>query len=304
MPSASDSAVRLIHFSDLHVTARPLGWTAGDLLSRRFTGWINWYAFGRAHRFRLAEQAGRALARDIRERRPDGVMFSGDATFLGFRREMDQAAQLLQTGDAGLPPGVAVPGNHDLYTPAALNSGAFESCFANWQHGERMDGYSYPFARRVGPVWLIAVNSATPRPWPWDATGEVGRDQLDRLQRLLKTLDGGTRILVTHYPVALSDGRSEKPWHGLRDLNETIRVAADGGIGLWLHGHRHHWYCRPPSKTCPFPTIGSGSVAQVGAAGYMEYEILGTTLQGRRRVFDPAFGSFSDGEAFELRIRN
>lgn len=302
MSSATESVVRLVHFSDLHLTARPLGWTMSDVLSRRITGWVNWYAFGRAHRFRFAESAGRALVHDIQERRPDAVVFSGDATFLGFDREVQRAAEVLAVGDARLPPGLAVPGNHDLYTPAALTSGAFERCFANWQHGERVDSDIYPFARRIGHLWLVAVNSASPQSWPWDATGEVGSAQLQRLRRLLAQIDGGPRILVTHYPVSLSDGRPEKPWHGLRDLEKVVRIAADGGIGLWLHGHRHHWYFRPPSNSCPFPTIGSGSVAQFGAAGCLEYQIRGNTLCGKRRTFDTATASFWDADEFQLRI--
>src|SRR5262245_42351747 len=204
MATATGDSVRFLHFSDIHLTARPRGWPLADLASRRVTGWINWYAFGRAHRFRFADRVAFALIRDIQQRQPDRIVFSGDATFLGFPREVEWATELLRVGDPQLPSGLATPGNHDLYTPAAVQSRAFETRFAQWQKGERVDSNTYPFAQRQGPVWLVAVNSATPSPWPWDASGQVGPAQRERLRDLLRQLSSGPRILVTHYPVKLA----------------------------------------------------------------------------------------------------
>src|SRR5947208_1427610 len=90
--------------------------------------------------------------------------------------------------------------------------------------------------------WAAASTSATPNLRPWDASGAVGLTQRERLRDLLRQLPTGPRVLVTHYPVCVADGRPESRWHGLRDLAETVRVAADGGVGLWLHGHRHTPY--------------------------------------------------------------
>jgi 3',5'-cyclic AMP phosphodiesterase CpdA len=303
MATPTGDSVRLIHFSDIHLTARPRGWTLADLASRRVTGWINWYAFGRAHRFRYADRVAFALIRDIRQRRPDGIVFSGDATFLGFQRELERATELLRVGDPQLPCGLATPGNHDLYTQAAAQSRAFETRFALWQKGERVDSHTYPFAQRYGHIWLVAVNSAAPSPWPWDASGEVGQAQRNRLRDLLRQLSSGTRILVTHYPVRLADGRPETRWHGLRDVEETVRVACEGGIGLWLHGHRHSAYHRTASADCPFPTVCAGSIAQVGKASYAELAIEGRRVRGLRRAFDLETGQFRDGDAFEIEMK-
>jgi 3',5'-cyclic AMP phosphodiesterase CpdA len=298
-----EAVTRLIHFSDVHVTAHPRGWRLEDWFSRRTTGWFNWYVLGRARRFRYADLAAELLVLDIADRRPNRVIFSGDASFLGFENEVARAARLLRVGDQSFPKGLAIPGNHDLYTPAAVRSGAFESLFRPWQQGERVDNEIYPFAQRIGPVWLIGVNSAAPSPWPWDATGRVGVAQLDRLRKLLHSLPAAPRILVTHYPVQLADGQPETPWHGLRHCAETVRVAADGGVALWLHGHRHGAYHCPPSANCPFPTVCAGSVAQLGRASYMEYEISGDNIRARRRVLSFAERRFCDGESFEIGLK-
>ena len=39
---------------DVHLTARPLGWTVRDVLGKRSTGWVNLRVFGRGVRFKHA----------------------------------------------------------------------------------------------------------------------------------------------------------------------------------------------------------------------------------------------------------
>jgi 3',5'-cyclic AMP phosphodiesterase CpdA len=298
----SDGEVRLAHFSDIHLTTRPLGWALRDLPSKRVTGWFHLRALGRGTHFRLAHEIARALVHDFRERRPDRIMFSGDATALGFASETAHAARRLHVGGSDLPPGLAVPGNHDYYTRASAGSEAFERDFAPWLVGERIDENVYPFAQRVGPLWLVGVNSCTANVRPWDASGEVGDAQRERLRELLVRLAPGPRVLVTHYPVCLADGRPERRWHGLRDLEPTLRVAAEGGVVLWLHGHRHHPYHIAKSPQVPFPAVCAGSVSHHGIESYAEYTMGPRRLGGQWRVYDSATQSFRDGEAFGIDL--
>jgi 3',5'-cyclic AMP phosphodiesterase CpdA len=300
--SKGDGTVRLAHFSDVHLTTRPLGWALHDLRTKRLSGWFHLRALGRGRQFRLAHEVAKAQVAEFRERRPDRIVFSGDATALGFASETAHAARWLHVNDSELPPGLAVPGNHDYYTRASVRSAAFERDFASWQNGERVSDDRYPFAQRVGPLWLVAVNSATANLRPWDASGAAGPAQRDRLRDLLKQLGPGPRVLVTHYPVCLANGRPESRWHGLRDLEATVRVAADGGVGLWLHGHRHHPYFVAKPPNVPFPVICAGSATQMGMQGYGEYAISGRRLIGRRRVYDQTVAAFRDGELFEIEI--
>ncbi len=299
--------VRLAHFSDVHITTRPLGWRRRDWFSKRVTGYINLRWLGRRYRFRRAEEVLAALVADLRSRRPDHVVFSGDATNLGFEAEFARAAHLLGVqGDDRLP-GLAVPGNHDYYTRAIVAAGVFERHFAPWQTGERVDGERYPFAQRVGPLWLVAVNSCVPNRWSWDASGRVGAAQLGRLKELLKRLGPGLRILVTHYPVCKASGKREERAHGLRDLGKLIDVAREGGISLWLHGHRHgpYYHQRPPEDAFPladFPVICAGSATQNKRWSYGEYTIAGRRLTGVRRVWDLEEARFRDAFEFELTL--
>jgi hypothetical protein len=181
-------------------------------------------------------------------------------------------------------------------------SGSFERCFAPWQAGERIDAETYPFAQRVGSAWLVAVNSATANRWAWDARGTVGAGQLERLRTLLDRLDGGPRILVTHYPIARASGSRERRPRLLRDLDDLLATAAAGGVGLWLHGHRHDAYHHSAAELAPFPVICAGSATQTGHWSYGDYTLAGTHLSGRQRVFDPARNRFRDGRSFELDL--
>ena len=68
----------------------------------------------------------------------------------------------------------------------------------------------YPFARKVGHVWLIGLNSAVPNFWLWDASGprRPGADSSGSSE-LCATLDGGPRIVVSHYPLLMQGHKPE-----------------------------------------------------------------------------------------------
>jgi len=295
--------IRLAHFSDIHITAPHLDWKLGDWFNKRYAAWVNFRWLGRRHRFGRADEVLTRLVAEIAERRPDHIIFSGDATALGFESEFRRAAEMLRVGDASMPPGLAVPGNHDYCTRQAAASGLFERYFAPWQTGTRLDGELYPFAQRVGHLTLVAVNSCTGNRWPMDASGAVGPRQCDRLRQLLAKLEPGPRILVTHYPICLANGRPESRVHGLRDLAELVKVAAEGGVHLWLHGHRHHAYCFQETPLAPFPVICCGSATQNGLWSYGDYTVEDWQWRVRQRIFDPDAGTFRDGPTVELRLR-
>jgi 3',5'-cyclic AMP phosphodiesterase CpdA len=295
--------IKLAHFSDVHLTTPALGWRVRDLFGKRASGWVNVQMFGRGHRFRFANVVVESLLREFHARPFDHLVFSGDATTMAFESEMTEAAHRLGVWDATLPPCIAVPGNHDLYTYGAVRKRVFEFAFSAWQQGERADpDHTYPFAKKVGHVWLIALNSATANFWPWDATGKVGAAQLDRLRALCEKLDAGPRIVVSHYPLLTRARKPEAKWHRLKDWRETRDAVAACGVSLWLHGHKHAWYILPAGADLPFHCVNVGSSAQEKLWGYHEYSIDGEKLSGLRRVYDPAEDRFADGEAFELDL--
>jgi 3',5'-cyclic AMP phosphodiesterase CpdA len=291
--------VRLAHLSDIHITAPTLDWLRADWFNKRLAAWVNFRFLGRGLLFRDADKVLGRLVEEIQERRIDHVVLSGDATALGFASEVHRAAEILKVG---VLPGLAVPGNHDYCTIPAAVSGFFEKSFAPWLHGRRIGNETYPFAQRVGPVWLVGVNSATGNRWAWDAAGSAGPAQRERLARLLAELEPGPRILVTHFPVCLASGKRERRAHGLRDVRELVDVAARGGVSLWLHGHRHHFYCLQKPPLAPFPVVCVGSSTQTGRWSYAEYTLEENRVEVVRRTYNPVRSAFEDADKFALPL--
>lgn len=281
--------LRLVHFSDIHVFDAKAAWTKRDWFSKRVTGWVNNRLLPRGRKFRGAVDVLHRLVDDIYERRPDLLLFSGDATTLGVEEEFALAAKILRVHEPGSLPAVAVPGNHDYYTPHGVRSGLFEKYFAPWLQGDRVESHTYPFGRTLGPLYIVGVNSSTVSRWSWDARGHVGPDQLARLRLLLNqpTARDKPKILVTHYPVSRACGRPERRYRRLRDLPNLVEAASDHGVSLWVHGHRHDPYFIDATPERPFPTLCVGSGTQKNLWTYSEYLLDGQRLTIDYRGFDP-----------------
>ena len=294
--------LRLAHFSDVHLTAKPLGWHPRDLFSKRVTGWVNVRMLGRGKSFRFAPQVVAALRRDWPGRELDGLVFSGDATGMGFESEFAAASHALGVDDLALPPGVAIPGNHDYYTHRATRRRYFEQYFAPWLTGHRLTADTYPFAKQVGHVWLVCTNSSTVNRWNWDASGKLGDAQLARTRALCESLSPGPRIMVTHYPLRTARGDIEPRVHQLRDHAAALACAKACGIGLWLHGHIHKAFVLPASAEIPFPIVCGGSTTQQNRWGYHEYAIDGYECTMVRRVYELAGDRFVDSETHRFTL--
>ena len=264
--------VRLAHYSDVHLTAKPLGWRPRDLLSQAGD------RVGERHPARPRAAVPRApavvaaLRRDIGRRPPDALVFSGDATGMGFESEfVTSAAPPSGSGTESLPPAVAVPGNHDYYTRRAVRAGLFEKYFAPWQEGERVAGHVYPFARKVGHVWLVCVNSCTANRWNWDASGAVGPAQLDRLRG---TVPGSGRR-----PAGAGDAlpAADRPGRGRAAGPPPPGPRGGAGRGRRVPGRALAARPHPPavhlpaSAGVPFPVVCGGSTTQNNRWAYHEY---------------------------------
>ncbi len=163
---------------------------AADWLNKRVAAWFNFRWLGRRRRFRHGDDVLAILMDELRQGQFDHVVFSGDATALGFESEFRQAAEALKVADS--TPGLAVPGNHDYCTVPAAASGLFERYFAPWQQGLRIDNAIYPFAQQVGHVWLVAVNSCTGNRWAGTPAVVSAANSLRDLSACWRTSDRGS----------------------------------------------------------------------------------------------------------------
>ena len=253
------------------------------------TGWANVRLLGRGKRFRDAPDVVRALVRRHRSsRKPDGLVFSGDATGMGFASEVLVAAKALGVGEGELP-AVAVPGNHDYYTRRAVRAGYFEQAFGPWLHGLRVDAETYPFARQVGHVWLVCVNSSRYTCCRRTPAARSARPSSTGCIGCARSCRPGARILVTHYPLRTADGRVEPKVHRLAG---PCRGAGRGegtcGVGLWLHGHIHRRFVLSnPRPTSRSPWCVPAARPRTTAGAYAEYEIEGRAVRGTVAALQP-----------------
>jgi 3',5'-cyclic AMP phosphodiesterase CpdA len=291
--------VHIIHFSDVHVYVSRPGWRLGDYFSKHLTGWLNWNLTSRGKRFADALPRIQQIARIVEEIRPDGVVFSGDASAIGFPLESAVVADALKLDAI---PRIAVPGNHDHYTKSALKRAGFEKAFAKWQQGQRIDATRYPFATQIGETRFIGVNTACPNWIVWDAHGCADHSQLARLDQLLKQLPPGPRVLVTHYPYAKADGEPEHRWHGLRDRSLLSEIAIRHGVRVWLCGHRHRPFVLSPTKDFPIAMICAGSATQQGPASFSELRIEGQQIIVTRWKNDPVEKRYRPNEPFIVNL--
>ena len=241
----------IAHLSDPHLGPTPPV-TAGELMSKRLFGYLNW----KRNRGLVYDNAVvEALVADIAAAGPDHVAVTGDLVNLGLAAEFDAARAWLATLGAADDVTV-VPGNHDAYVP-----GAFEALTRAWQPFMAGDaGETVPFVRRRGAIALIGVTTAVATA-PLMATGRIGAEQADALGRVLADTgaDGLFRIVLIHHP---PQGRATH-WH--RRLTDAYRVRAAirrRGAELVLHGHNHRFSLASlDGAHGPLPVIGAAAAS-------------------------------------------
>jgi 3',5'-cyclic AMP phosphodiesterase CpdA len=295
--------VTLLHFSDVHLTVPRLGWRRRDWFSKKMLGWMNVKMLGRGRRFKHSCRVATEMIAQAMQAKYDGWLFTGDATKLAFGPEFQQAAHILGVGKTDSPPVIAVPGNHDYYTRRDAGSGMFEQAFGPWLEGERVDEHRYPYARKIGHVWIIVLNTSNPHGWNATASAVAGEDQLARLTTLCQRLDPGPRILSTHYPLRDGRGKVERRSHRLLDHKACLEAATACGIGLWIHGHIHKPFVLPASAVIPFPLVCVGSATQTKRWSHNIYEIDGYELKMTRRTWNPQRSDFDVSHVQELTLR-
>jgi 3',5'-cyclic AMP phosphodiesterase CpdA len=265
----------LAHLSDPHLPMPPAG--AGQLLNKRFTGYLNWWK-RRAHIHRPEALAG--IVADIKARATDHIALTGDLVNVSLPQEFRRASDWLAAFDR--PDRLTVvPGNHDVYVATRWGGslGLWGAYMAG--DGEPPAGSFdiFPTVRRRGEVALIGLSSGVPKP-PFLATGTVGADQLARAERLLGELgrEGLCRVVLIHHPPRLDQSR----FKALTDAASFQAMIRRVGCEVVLHGHNHRSEVAriegPPigRVTQPVPVIGvtSASAALDSKYGRARYHLL------------------------------
>ena len=168
--------VRVAHISDTHVLP-PQGVQWREMFfNKRITGG------------RIPVEKGTRVPRRYLEAvldaasRADHLVITGDVTNLALEGEFHEALRLFE-GRRGGAEITVIPGNHDLYLPKISREGRFEHHFGAFVRSDLPDlsvpvaAGNYPFVKLRGPVAIIGLSSAVPRP-PFIAAGYPAVKQL------------------------------------------------------------------------------------------------------------------------------
>lgn len=315
----ASARITLAHLSDLHMPTAgmpsPYHWTI-----KRSLGYINWQT-GRKRAFN--KDAVDLLVADMHKRSPDHIAVTGDLVNFGLPGELEAAAHWLKALGPADKISV-VPGNHDIYVPLRSDPGV-----ARWIDYMHSDAFglaipgadnalppaggdirdAFPYVRRIGNIAMIGVNSSLPMP-PFIAAGELGADQLQRLEIVLNRLreDGFFRLVLIHHPPLAKLANRRR---GLRDADRLADVLKRFGADLILHGHNHTNQvatAEGPDRPIPIVGIAAGGMiknrkhpAELGR--YNLIEITDAGLPGCR-ILMTGYGFSSPGGAIvELERR-
>lgn len=234
--------MKIAHLSDLHVLDLRGVPASRWLFNKRLTGMVNLsLKRGHTHKRQIAE----ALIDDLRERSVDHVIVTGDLTNLGLETEFSAAREVLSRLSMPATNVTVVPGNHDLYTSGVQRARRFESFFS--QHittditsSPVTERTTFPFVRLRGPVAIIGLSTAVPRP-PLVSSGVVGRHQLQALTELLSHPEVSRRwvVLAAHHPIVNSRGLIDSVLRGLYDASALRDTLSLRSTVYTLHGHHH-----------------------------------------------------------------
>jgi 3',5'-cyclic AMP phosphodiesterase CpdA len=258
-------SLTLAHISDLHIGPLPRAGLRA-LAGKRVTGFLSWrLKRSKVHRLEVLD----VLAKDLAEQQPDHIAVTGDLVNIALPAEFTQAhAFLKRIGPADRV--TVVPGNHDAYValPWAKAAGLWDG-YMTGRHfdggeGDRPPGdvRDFPFVRRLGGVALIGVSTALPTR-PFSAAGELGADQLRRLDAVLERLGeaGAFRVVLIHHPPFGGGAYKRK---SLRDAAALAEIVRTRGCELMLHGHTHMSQLgRMKGPNTAVPVIGVPSASAV-----------------------------------------
>ena len=294
VPESSERIFRLAHFSDIHFTIPPLT-AQGRLLGKRLAGTFNYYIGGRRRDFHKVEDRIIRLLHDIDNQGVDHALCTGDLTQMSWPSEFEALARLF--GDRCNQPNkyTVIPGNHDRYTPEAVEDDLFGRWFGSLSAPEG----KYPYVKFLaeGQVALVLLDVSRAAGM-LDSSGLCGEEQLRQLRYLLSSEELASKytILALHYGLLRADGRPDSPRHGIRDYRLLLDLLQEQSLqlDLVLHGHIHRPFALHVGGR-PVICVGSATdLAVMGGWHLLDIDLESRRLRITRRVWSEGREMYSE----------
>jgi predicted phosphodiesterase len=238
------------------------------------------------------EKTIRALAARIDTLNPEGVIWNGDTCNVFYNPEMMAHTcltpgradnDLTAGGWASTRPLFFVPGNHDArgsaartlpeaLTPWAMESGDPEGLATAPQGGGR-----YCFARRMGPIALIGLDTGEDKPDVRDVFGGMAayepyraaqREWLIKALKQPEIASAPHLIAFCHIPLrglpGKNDGTSPTGYASYSGFGQKLwmKPLVDAGCQMILSGHTHSHRIDKPTEQFPLYQVVGGGPAE------------------------------------------
>lgn len=179
-----------------------------------------------------------SMAAEIRARRPDHIVVSGDFTQIGSKREFEKAEEFIGSLPA---PVFAVPGNHDI--PERNLIKRFINPYGHYKR--HISDNLEPF-EVIDGVALAGLRTSRRANWGLNwSDGAIGRDQLKALEaRFAEVPPDTVKIVVAHHPLMHPEQEMERFQRRVRRADLALETFARIGVKLVLSGHFHMSYVR------------------------------------------------------------
>ena len=277
------SVIRLLHFSDVHLSVPFRDMPRADFVPKRLMGAVNLW-LRRQHRFHDSAVKVAALASLAEREQVDAMLCTGDYTGLGSAAELAVARRAIEPLTTRRFGFATVPGNHDVYVESATLERRFETAFAGLLDSDTpdlvVDG-PWPLVRLLGDeAAIVCVNSARPNPQVWRSSGRIPPTQLAALRRVLDDPRVRDRfvIVATHYGPFRADGSPDSPWHGLVNADALLAAIGTRPHTVLVHGHLHDRFALPRTPARP-PIFCAGSATDTHHESLWLYELDRTSLR-------------------------
>ena len=277
--------VKILQFGDVHLPL-PAGAlrAPGAWRPRRIPAIANYFLL-RGRHYAAAREKLAALRDFLRREGVEWIFYAGDSVAMGLESEFAAASPLLEEVFRAARRGaVAVPGNHDFYTPRSVRD--FRRLLP-WGQDNDLPGLfpdfpGRPIVRFLPPdAAVVAFETACPHFFFWNSSGRLSRRTRDALRALLahpRLAALGTVFLLTHYPPDDADR-----FHGFRDADALAELLAGRKNLVFLHGHVHAAGRRTVGPaSAAIRVFCSGSLTKEGAESFWLHELEGGRLRSRR----------------------
>lgn len=200
------------------------------------------------------------LAYDIKKKKADFLIISGDLTTNGEKESHTELAQKLKDIEAGGTSVFVIPGNHDILNPFArgfkksdqykveyVTEKAFKKIYDDFGYNEAVSRDTSTLSYLAAPsedLWLLMLDTAQ-----YKSNLTIGQPQLDgqinseTLDWIKKCSDMAKEkhaqiIAVLHHNL-LDHSETLKEGYTLNNNKEVLQVFESCGIQLALSGHTH-----------------------------------------------------------------